>query len=229
MLEFDNQMTADEHVAHGEIYFRSLIEHGSDIISAYDANAIRLYTSPSIEHVLGYKPAELIGKSGFDLVHPDDRDEMSRFFASVVQTPGRVMTRELRCHHKDGSWRVLEATASNLLDKSAVASIVLNSRDITDRKKAEELLRHGAEQQTMLLRSVPITLYSVQPLADFATTWISENVEQVTGFAPEQFLTEPSFWAQRLHPDDMDRVFGQFHSVLTSGNEDMEYRWLCAD
>ena len=70
------------------VYFRALIEHACDIISTFDAHGIRLYTSPSIERVLGYTSEEIVGQSGFDLLHPDDRKHFSKLFKQVVSTPG---------------------------------------------------------------------------------------------------------------------------------------------
>jgi len=144
---------AEEALRQSEVYFRSLIEHAADTISTYDANGVRLYTSPSIERVLGYKPEEMIGRSGFELLHPDDRPFLSSLFAQAVQIPGTTVTKELRCQHKDGTWRTLESTGSNLLGNPEVGAIVLNSRDITERRRAEEALRESEERYRDLVEN----------------------------------------------------------------------------
>ncbi|MFS8084367.1 MAG: PAS domain S-box protein, partial [Acidobacteriota bacterium] len=93
---------AEEALAQSEVHFRSLIEHAADIISTYDANGVRLYTSPSVERVLRYKAEEMIGRSGFELLHPDDLPLLASLFAEAASVPGTTITRELRCRHKDG-------------------------------------------------------------------------------------------------------------------------------
>jgi PAS domain S-box-containing protein len=151
--QFTERKRAEEALRESEVYFRSLIEHATDTISTYDANGVRLYTSPSIERVLGYEPEEMIGRSGFDLLHPDDRPLLASLFAQGVQIPGTKVTKELRCRHKDGTWRTLESTGSNLLGNPAVGAVVLNSRDITQRRRAEEALRESEERYRDLVEN----------------------------------------------------------------------------
>ncbi len=151
--DITDRKRVEETLKQSEVYFRSLIEHAADTISTYDANGVRLYTSPSIERVLGYTPEEMIGRSGFELLHPDDLPLLSSLFAQEVQFPGTKVTRELRCRHKDGTWRTLESTGSNLLDDPAVGAIVLNSRDITVRRRAEAALRESEERYRDLVEN----------------------------------------------------------------------------
>lgn len=132
---------ADEKLQNSEEYFRSLIENASDLITVADGQGIIRYESPSIERMLGYKPEERIGKSVFELLHPDDLSFARRHFAKGIQNPGVVHRMECRFKHKDGSWHLVETTGINLLDDPAVAGIVVNSHDITERKRAEELLQ----------------------------------------------------------------------------------------
>ena len=132
---------ADEKLQNSEKYFRSLIENASDLITIADRNGIIRYESPSLERMLGYKPEERIGSSVLDLVHPDDLSAAKRHFAGGIRNPGIVHLMECRFQHKNGSWQVLETAGINLLDDPVVEGIVVNSRDITKRKRAEEALR----------------------------------------------------------------------------------------
>ncbi|MBI1815501.1 MAG: PAS domain S-box protein [Deltaproteobacteria bacterium] len=119
-------------------HFRALIEHASDLIAIFNADGSLRYASPSHERVLGYPPAELVGRSVFELVHPEDVARVIATFADHVQHPGVAPSIEFRFHHRDGSWRVVEAIGNNLLTDPGVGSIVVNSRDITERKQAEQ-------------------------------------------------------------------------------------------
>jgi PAS domain S-box-containing protein len=123
-----------------EQQLRPLIENATDIITVLNADGTRRYVSPSIERLLGYMPEELIGKNVFELVHPDDTAELRRLFTAGVTHPGIVITKQFRIRAKNGVWRIHEATAHNLLNDAAVRGIVINSRDITARKKLERRL-----------------------------------------------------------------------------------------
>jgi PAS domain S-box-containing protein len=132
---------AQEALQAREEYFRSLIENATDIITVLNRDGTRRYVSPSVERSLGYRAEELIGKNPFELIHPDDAGELQKLFAAGMTNPGFLVTKEYRIRNKDGSWRVHEATAHNLLDHPAVQAIVINSRDITERKRLERRLR----------------------------------------------------------------------------------------
>jgi len=131
-----------DHAHQNEAYFRPLIENVSDVITIQDHAGIICCITPSNERVLGYQPAEVLGKNVFAFVHPDDQETARAAFEQQIQTTGagRVPP-EIRCRRKDGSWRVVEATGSNCLDHPIIAGIVVDLRDITERKRAEEALR----------------------------------------------------------------------------------------
>ncbi len=123
-----------------EVRFRSLIEHGMDLISIVGPAGRFLYTSPAVERILGYGPTELTGRTVFDYVHPDDRAEAEEQFEREVRREGNPIGRIFRMRRKDGAWRVLESVVTNLLDEPMVGGLVVNSRDITERLEAERRL-----------------------------------------------------------------------------------------
>lgn len=124
-----------------EEYFRSLIENAPDMIVTLDANATIQYVSPSTERVLGYSPDMLLGKNVFDIVHPDDVTRATNTFSEGIQTPDYTTTMELRVKHSDGSWHDVELVGKNLLHDSSVESVVINYRDITEKKLTEDEIR----------------------------------------------------------------------------------------
>lgn len=132
-------------------FFQPLIENGLGIITVLSSDGIILYESSSIEQMLGYKPDELLHENFFELIHPDDVPHVVNTFNDGLQIPGCSVSLEFRFQHKDGSWRDLETMAKNLMDDPAVAGIVLSSRDITERVRAEtELYQHYQELQEEL-------------------------------------------------------------------------------
>jgi PAS domain S-box-containing protein len=118
--------------------YQSMIEHSSDaLILARPTMGGILYASPAIERVLGYALDDLRGREVMDLVHPDYLETALKLRSALLRSPGKVSVDELMMRHKDGSWRWIELTRSNLLDEPSVRAVVFNFRDITERKQAE--------------------------------------------------------------------------------------------
>ena len=138
-----NRRRAEEALRENERRFRALIEHSTDIITVLDGDGRILYESPSVERLLGHSAGELIGGALDDYVHPDDRHALAAAIAESSLTSG-VVAAEFRMRERGGEWRSLEASVGNLLDNPEVRGIVLNSRDITARKRDEEMIRHLA-------------------------------------------------------------------------------------
>ncbi|HSB51256.1 MAG TPA: PAS domain-containing protein, partial [Dissulfurispiraceae bacterium] len=126
--------------------FHALIQHSSNIISVLSADGTALYQSPSIKRMLGYEPSELIGCNVFGLVHPDDLPSVMDAFGLVLKDPTVSLTAEFRCKHKDESWRVIEATGTNQIGNPLIEGVVVNSRDVTERRKAEEFLHRARKE-----------------------------------------------------------------------------------
>ncbi len=130
--------------ARSEAHFRSLVQNSADVISVLDQEGTVRYSSPAVKRVLGYSPEDRIGKSTFTLLHPDDRPTAQNALAKVLAGPGATTRLELRASHVDGSFRWIEVSAVNLLDDPNVGGVVLNYRDVTERRHLQEQLRHQA-------------------------------------------------------------------------------------
>jgi diguanylate cyclase (GGDEF)-like protein/PAS domain S-box-containing protein len=129
--------------------FQVITENAADMIAVIDADGKRLYNSPSYERVLGYSQQELQTTSAMEQIHPEDRARVVEA-AEKARLTGRGERLEYRIRHKDGTWRVLESTASAILDSAGKAqSLVVVNRDITERKRAEDLLAHNALHDTL--------------------------------------------------------------------------------
>jgi PAS domain S-box-containing protein len=124
-----------------EELFKIVTENAADMIALVDAKGRRLYNSPAYKRILGYSAAELGGTSAFEQIHPEDRLRVLEAAREARET-GIGKRLEYRIRHKDGSWRVLESVASTIRDGNGqVAKLVIVNRDITDRKRAEQLSR----------------------------------------------------------------------------------------
>jgi diguanylate cyclase (GGDEF)-like protein/PAS domain S-box-containing protein len=140
--------------------FGALVQHSLDLVSIYDANGCFMFASPSHLGALGYEPAELLGTPAAELLHPDERDEVGDAFARQLLVTGVREPVEHRVRHKDGSWRWVESIAADLTHDPEVGGIIVNARDVTDRRRVEmlssdqakilEQIARGAQLDTVL-------------------------------------------------------------------------------
>ncbi|MGA8872574.1 MAG: ATP-binding protein [Candidatus Acidiferrales bacterium] len=121
--------------------FQLITEKAADMIAVVDTSGHRVYNSPSYERIMGYSREELGATSSFEQIHPDDREKIKAAAAEASRS-GAGQQIEYRMRHKDGTWRVLESTASTILNAEGnVDKLVIVNRDITDRKRAEIALQ----------------------------------------------------------------------------------------
>jgi diguanylate cyclase (GGDEF)-like protein/PAS domain S-box-containing protein len=124
--------------------FRTLVEKSWSGVVLLDG-AIRFsFAGSSTQHIIGYEEQELLGRSLFDFVHPRDRERAQAVFADMLERPSQETHGELRFRHKEGRWVWLEGFSQNLLHEPSVRAIVLNYRDITQRKETEKQLEYRA-------------------------------------------------------------------------------------
>ncbi len=134
--------TAQDRVQASERRFRAVVEQGAETLVMFGPDAIISYASPGAARALGYTREELVGMNAMTLVHPDDL--AAAFRVGRGGAPGVVNASTLRIRHKDGSWRVHEGTATNLLNDPAVGAVVSTSRDVTEEKQRLERLAFQA-------------------------------------------------------------------------------------
>ncbi|MEW6638446.1 MAG: PAS domain S-box protein, partial [Actinomycetota bacterium] len=158
--DITERVEAKDALRRSEARFRSLVQNGSEILTIIERDGTVLYESPAIERVLGYRPEEMIATNVLSYIHAEDIERVSAALSGVVDEPGIVRRAEFRFRHRDGTWRWLEAVGSDLSGDPAVGGIVVNSRDVTERKRAEEEVRRfnaeleaRVEERTARLRS----------------------------------------------------------------------------
>jgi PAS domain S-box-containing protein len=137
---------ANQAARASEDHFRRLIENASDIIAIIDEQAVLRYQSSAMTRVLGYTEEETLGRSVFEFFHPDDIPPTKERLASIVARPDRPQSAVFRFRHRDGRWRTLEAIGRALSPGNTKDGIVVNSRDITDRKEAEEAMLRARDE-----------------------------------------------------------------------------------
>jgi len=140
----EQKEAAEGAVRLSEDRFRSLIQNSSDVTMIIDDEGFFRYLSPAVEQLLGYRPLALVGRRATDYVHPDDQEYLRLRLGDEFQASSDTAVLEFRMLRRDGSCRDVEAVISNQLDRISVGGYVTNVRDITERKKFEELLSHRA-------------------------------------------------------------------------------------
>ena len=140
---------AEHALRASEERFRALVENSSDVLILIDAEGRVQYASPSSAPPLGWTPDQVRGRSIFDFVHPDDRAQVAGGLATIAAGPGESLTVEVRVQHADGSYRIVEAVAVNHVAEPSVGAIVVNARDITERRRLEDELRHALKMEAV--------------------------------------------------------------------------------
>ncbi len=134
-----------EHILQGnESRFRALTENSTDRIALVDATGVITYSSPASTRIYGYTQEETIGRNAFDCVHPDDMEVVAATFQMILRQPGQPFHVEYRSRHKDGHYIWMDTTGHNALANPFVRAIVVNEREVTGRKQAEEKIYHLA-------------------------------------------------------------------------------------
>ena len=188
-----------EELNKSERRFRILVENSLDIISLIDFDGHIIYISPSIKRLTGFTEDEMIGKSGFDLIHPDDVEGGKKFRQSLISMPSVPGNSTFRLLHKNGSYIWVEGTVNNMLNDENVKAFVLNYHDITERKKAEESIRNSEKR----FRSLIENAHDIISLSDENNMrfYISPAIERITGYSVKETINQPVF--DIVHPDDI--------------------------
>ena len=139
---------SEEAMRAKEQRFRSLIEHAHDLITVVDANGVARFQSPSSRHILGYAPDEITGRPVFEFVHPDDVAKVKAGLTRAQAEVGQARHIEARFRRADGAWRTLEVIGRRMIDGGEPV-VVVNARDITDRRTLEEQFRQAQKMEAI--------------------------------------------------------------------------------
>ena len=152
---------AEEALQNSEKRFRALIANGLDNISLLKADGTLIWESPATIRMLDYAQDEFIGRNIFALMHPDDLDWTRDLYAKLIQEPGSHQRGTFRLRRSDGTWRWVDAIVTNMLNEPGVNAIVVNYRDITEQKEAEEALRESQSKYQHLVETSHDLIWSI--------------------------------------------------------------------
>lgn len=174
---------AEYAVERSEAKFRAVVENSNDEIVFTDAEARIVYRSPSATRISGFTDQERMWQVGFESVHPEDLGPFQEMWRQLLETPGATKRGTYRLVHADGTWHWVELNAQNLLDNPNVQSIVVTNRDVTELKKAEELLRRSEKKYRQVLDT------ALEGIMGFDRNWCVEfanrRAAQILGYMPD--------------------------------------------
>lgn len=159
--ETEKRKAAQIELNNSEIRFRSLIENSADGLMIIDEKSMTQYISASVTRILGYELADTVGKPLITYFHPEDREELMDVFRKIYSNPEQTYTTVYRVRRKDGTYIWIEGTSTNLLHISSVNGVVINFRDITERKKSKDALQETNNQLRKSNSELDRFVYSV--------------------------------------------------------------------
>lgn len=201
---------APVNVRFSDQQFRALTENALDLITILDREGAMLYVSPSVGRVLGYQPENLIGRNLFALVHPNDLAATLASFRECIAQAGPRRLSEYRFRHQDGSWRFLESDARSWLDHAQLHGVVVNSRDVTESRMAQERLVRSERQLAAAQALAHVGSWEWE-LSDNQFT-CSAELARILGLDGGGGLDFDAF-IERLHPDDRQQTLHTLESV----------------
>ncbi|MDY6892095.1 MAG: PAS domain S-box protein [Chloroflexota bacterium] len=206
ITDITERKRAEDELRRQEEYYRALIESSSDGIMIVNADGTLRYQSPSVYRMLGYRAIDQIGKNVFRFIHPDDISNATEEFARLLKDSSYVLHTEGRVQRKDGSWIIFEAIGSNLLDNPVVGGIIMNLRDITERKQMEEqqeMLQLAYKEQNDILSELYIDIQ------------VANNTLQERNREIETLFNISAAVSQTLNLADLlDKVLGKVLEVV---------------
>ncbi|MGA1796701.1 MAG: PAS domain S-box protein, partial [bacterium] len=228
---------AEEALRESEAKYRLLVETQTDLVVKLDCKGKFLFISPSYCELFGKSEKDLRGKQFLPMVHKEDRTATLRAMEKLHRHP-YTCSLEHR-GNTPGGWRWLAWAFKSVLDEhGAVIGIVGAGRDITERKQAEEELSLSKTRQEYLLWANPAIIYTTKASDGYAPTYVSENIFRQLGYTPKEFLFDPQFRFNHIHPEDLSMVMGNLDDLLEKEiivqnyrflHKDGTYRWLNDD
>ncbi|MBD0312314.1 MAG: PAS domain S-box protein [Microcoleus sp. T3-bin5] len=224
--EISQHRRDNQALTKSEAKLQAMLRNSPDIISIIGSDGLVRYHSEALQRVLGYNPEERIGKFHGELIHPDDLLAWQAYFSKLLEAPGIAGAIEYRKRHADGSWLYMESIGNSLFYDSSVQGILINSREIGERKQAEIAVRESELHYRVMSQITSDFAYSFKALPDgkFACEWATEAFERCTGIVPEE-LESFGWWnSQLVHPDDREILIKQLECCSFSHTGANEYR-----
>lgn len=214
-------------MANSDESFKLIIQNISDIITLVDRQGTFVYNNNALTRVLGYTPEELNGKSILELVHPDDKERISKRFQDLLFKDGIGELIEFRFLSKSGIYLLIESVGNIQFNNPIFNTIILISRDVTEKRKVEDAIKASEEKLRSLVQNISdiITIVSVSG----EILYQSASARQLMGY--EENELKKRHFVELVHPDDFQSLMLSFQNLIKNGgvSELIEFRLLNKD
>ncbi|MBW4681612.1 MAG: PAS domain S-box protein [Microcoleus vaginatus WJT46-NPBG5] len=201
--DITDRKRAEAALRESEERYRLMADHATDMIGRHTPEGVYLYTSPACRTLLGYEPEELVGHSAYEFFHPEDVPTIQTCQANILEQPD-TYTVTYRIRRKDNRYIWFESTGRSVRnpDTDEVEALVTVSRDVTERKQAEEALRESELRLRLALKVAQMGTWDWN--AEIGRITWSEKTESIFGFAPDTFPETWEAYFTRIHPEDRE-------------------------
>ena len=219
LTDITGQKMAQDALQFQNILHSTMISNISDVIGIMGMDGVMKYKSPNIEKYFGWKPQDLIGTDGWSTIYPDDLDRIQKEFSDLVKNDKSVKTVTYRYKCKNGSYKPIELTATNLANDPVIQGVLLNYHDITEREEAENSLRRSEAEKAAIIRAVPDLMFRIRRDGTYLD-YMSPDQNML--FVPEEQFIKKTI-SQVLPPDlalqSMAAIEKAFHLEEMTGFE----------
>jgi PAS domain S-box-containing protein len=221
--DISDLVRSEQALRQNEERFRFLVQNGNDMIGIIDENGLYTFVGANIETQLGYRPDELIGKNALVLVHPDDLSMVTAYLHEIQHLES-LTTNAFRIVTKDGEWRWVETTLSNHLNNPIIGGLVINTRDVTEKKRKDDALQLTEQRLDALVQNGSDLTVVIDEQGGFH--YSSRNIEPILGYTAEEMAGRNAF--EFIHPDDIKKVTDEIARVMHHHEEakGVQHRFL---
>jgi PAS domain S-box-containing protein len=220
------RIAAENALRSSERRFKTLIQDGSDLIAILGGHGEFKYVSPTAEKTLGLSADALLGRSAFDFINEDDRDDVA-FKVNHLSDFERIQLPPFRITSQSGDIRWVETILTNMESDPAVQGIIINARDVTERIENELKVREHLERYNIVSKATSDVIWDLTFETD-ELTW-NNGITEIFGY--EEVVRNYNWWYERVHPEDKERVTEVVQSSVRKKEPRWsgEYRFRCAD
>ena len=214
----------DEKLRYQKRLFQSLVEQSSDMIIFVNREGIVTYQNPAVEISLGLKVEEMIGSKIFEHLHPDDlKFTIDAFHNLLNKLPKDINApvQQIRLRHRNGSWRTFEVVESKLVHSNFIEFVMINLRDITERKKADKLWHQNENKYRTILEDIQEGYSEIDLAGNF--TFFNNSVCRFFGYSKEELMGMN--YRQCTYKEDVKRIFQMFNKIYRTGEPTEVFGW----